>query len=70
MAHSRKRAAPRQRATLSHNIHMQLTSYKMEDSSSPTLRQVPIGVIRLATRFGLSVSAAQAIAQANSWGGR
>ena len=70
MAKSKKRPVPPcQAATgLSNNIPMQLASYDMTVTAAATFRQVPVGVIRLAARFGMSVSAAQAVAQANNWG--
>ncbi|WP_129222313.1 hypothetical protein [Lichenibacterium ramalinae] len=70
MAHSKKKPAPPcQAATgLSHNIPVQLTSYVVTDNAALTFRQVPIGVIRLAQRFGLSVSTAAAVVEANGWG--
>ena len=70
MRSKKKPAPPCQAATGLSLMKLQLANYKMEDSSSAFLRQVPIGAIRLANRFGLSVSAAQAIAEANQWGGR
>ncbi len=47
---------------------MQLPSYAMEDSSTLDFRQAPIGAIRLARRFGLSVATAAAVVEANGWG--
>ncbi len=41
---------------------------EIEHSPSIHSRQVPIGAIRLAQRFGLSVATAAAVAEANSWG--
>ena len=41
---------------------------EIEYSPLSLTRQVPIGAIRLAQRFGLSVAAAAAVAEANQWG--
>ena len=69
MARSKKKPAPPcQAATGLPPSKLQLPGYDMTTTAAQTFRQVPIGVIRLATRFGLSVSAAQAVAEANRWG--
>lgn len=71
MAQSKKKPAlPCQAATGLSNTKLQLASYDFSDTAELAFRQAPFGAIRLAQRFGLSVSTAAAVAQANAWGCR
>ena len=67
MTQKRERAVPRQRTALTQNTKS-LTSFETTDTAPGAHRQAPIGAIRLAQRFGLSVSTAAAVVEANGWG--
>ena len=67
MAQKREGAAPRQRTAPTQNTK-RLDTFDTVDTAREARRQVPVGAIRLAARFGLSVSTATAVAEANHWG--
>ena len=68
MAQKRSKPGPLTTAVTGSGIVLASSACNPEHRSPLSTFQVPNGAIRLAARFGLSVSTAQAVAEANLWG--
>lgn len=70
MPFSQKRVAPRQRATLPHDIPVQLPSYGNDDTAALALRQADIDIVGLlAARARVAVPTARLYAELHGFGG-
>ena len=70
MSHAQKRAAPRQRATLSHNIPMKHASLTQTNSAVPAFREERIDPVAwLAARANVATATARVFAEINGFAG-